>query len=103
MITRLYIERLPDGGYDVVCNDLYTTVTEDTPHWAGIPYGVESAIEVLTQPHLDECEDENDVAGIRVGYQARGMFAIAYDGEVWWIPEFRLADAMTRLAGEVAE
>lgn len=103
MITQLYIERLPDGGYEVVCNDLMTTIPPPSdmfPEWVERLIDVNSAIEVLTARHFDECEDEDDVAGIRVGYQPMDMLCLMFHGETRIVPDFMLKGAMMRLAGD---
>lgn len=106
MITQLYIERLPSGGYDVVCNDLATSVSAPQstfPGWFERATGIASAIEILTQPLTDDLEYEDDVAGVRVGYQANGMVTLAFRGETRLVPDFMVAGAMARFAGEVCD
>lgn len=99
-IERLYLERLPSGGYDVVCNDLVTTISkpqETFPGWLERMTGIASAIEVLTQPIADELEDEDDIAGARVGYQPLGLVRVQYAGEWRCVPEFMLPGTIMRL------
>lgn len=106
VIERLYIERLPDGGYDVVCNDYAVTSIPPKdmfPEWVEQLIDVGSCLEVMTQSLMDDLENEDDVAGVRVGYQVNGLLAIAYGDEVRYVPDFLLADAIRRLVKAVSE
>lgn len=103
MINQLYIERLSDGGYKVVCNDLFTTTPPPQdmfPEWVQCVIDVGSCIQVMTQRYLDDCEDEDDAAGVRVGYQPFDMFKVAYNGETRLVPDFMVEGAIMRLASE---
>lgn len=103
LIARLYIERLPDGGYDVVCNDYAVTSIPPKdmfPEWVERLIDVGSCLEVMTQSLMDDLENADDVAGVRVGYQPRDMLMLAYGDEVRYVPDFVLADAVRRLMGE---
>jgi hypothetical protein len=101
VIERLYIERVADGVYDVVCNDLFTTVDEDTPHWGGVGHGVESAIEVLTDSHNEDCEYPDDVAGVRYGFMPFDLIGVAYGGVVRIVPDFQRERVAQRLVEAV--
>ncbi len=64
MIERLFIDKRSDGGYDVVCNDLFTAVEGYST--VGIAELVGEAFEVLTDLYRDECNADditNSIAG----------------------------------------
>ncbi len=106
VIERLYFERVADGVYDVVCNDLVTTAPAGDivfGSFLGIAYGVESVIEVMTNSHRDECEYPDDMAGVRVGYKPLDLVGVAYGGEVRVVPEFQRERVAQRLMEAVGE
>ncbi len=94
MIERLFIDKRSDGGYDVVCNDLFTAVEGYST--VGIAELVGEAFEVLTDLYRDEC-NADDITGPRIGYKPVGMLAVAYGGDVRVVPEFQLTRAIARL------
>lgn len=100
MITQLYIERVADGFYDVVCNDMVTTAPAGDivfGAFLGIAYGIESAIEVLTEPHYDECEYLGDITGVRYGFMPFDMIGVMYGDEYRIVP----ADERERVARQL--
>lgn len=102
MIEQLYIEKRADGRYDVVCNELVTTVPPPAdmfPAWVEALIDVGSAIEVLTISHRDECEYPDDIAGIRVGYKPFDLLGLAFNGEIQIVPAFRWERSVERLFG----
>ena len=104
MIERLYIERVADDVYDVVCNDDVTTAPAGDivfGAFLGVAYGVERTIEVLTEPHYDECEYLDDMAGVRIGYKALDLVGVAYGGEVRIVPVFQLERTVQRMKAAV--
>lgn len=99
MITQLYIERVADGVYEVVCNDLMIGPV-GSHSWLGTD--VESAIEVLIDPHRDEFEYADDICGVRFGYHWKdGMAIAAFKGEAIVIPEFRIVETLKQFRGQV--
>ncbi len=105
-IERLYIEKHPDRDYEVTCNDLFVVASpfELFPEWvcAGAT-GIASAIEVLTQPLMDDLENEDDVAGVRIGYWADGMVRVVYGEDMMTIPEFNIGGKYKRRMLEAAK
>jgi hypothetical protein len=73
MIKQLYIEKLPNGNYNVICDGLMIA----DQHVDNIG----AAIEVFYAEALDDVDSGDDVAGVRVGYMGEDTYRLYFNGE----------------------